>query len=69
MLLLVDLPLVGNDGRSATSAAVDAAELAADPPIRPVENAKNTLKMSKQRDRHTNWPQGKMKAYYQSTAC
>lgn len=40
VLLLVDLPLVGNDRRSATSAAVDAAELAADDPaIRFVESA------------------------------
>lgn len=58
MLLLVDLPLVGNDGRSATTAAVDTAELAADPPSRFVESAGNE---SAQRGRKTSRQQGKSK--------
>ena len=39
VFLLVDLPLVGSDGRSATTAAVYAAKLAADLPIHWVESA------------------------------
>lgn len=47
MLLLVDLPLMGNDGGAATSAAVNAADFAAGPSIRFVETAKIQT-MSKQ---------------------